>query len=56
MQFGLAGARKGAEEGTTAEHPKIRFYGVGQRASYAAGAIDPKASANGAFADAATFN
>jgi sialate O-acetylesterase len=34
MQFGLAQARNGAEEVKAADHPEIRFYVVGQRASY----------------------
>jgi sialate O-acetylesterase len=34
MQFGLAQARNGADEVKAAEHPLIRFYVVGQRASY----------------------
>ena len=34
MQFGLAQARNGADEVKFADHPFIRFYGVGQRVSY----------------------
>jgi len=34
MQFTLSGARNGAEEVKAAVHPGIRFYVVGQRASY----------------------
>lgn len=33
MQFGLAGARNGAEEVKTANHPEIRYYVVGERSS-----------------------
>jgi sialate O-acetylesterase len=34
MQFGLGQARNGAEEVKTADHPQMRFFVVGQRASY----------------------
>jgi len=34
MQFGLAGARNGAEEVKNADHPRIRFYVVGEKVSY----------------------
>jgi len=35
MQFGLAGARNGAEAVKNADHPRIRFYVVGEKVSYA---------------------
>jgi len=34
MQFGLAGARNGAEEVKNADHPQIRFFVVGEKVSY----------------------
>lgn len=34
MQFGLRQARNGAEEVSKADHPRIRYFNVGQRVSY----------------------
>jgi sialate O-acetylesterase len=39
MQFGLAQARNGADEVKKADYPQMRFYVVGQRASYSPVAV-----------------